>query len=89
MRDTILLIVGTLAVLVFTGFMFDYYLNIEKTQVIKQNVYYDSLLLEEQKQLKLKDSIIGIDAKTLKRVLNNHEHRLNKLEKSFENSEKD
>lgn len=88
MRDTILLIVGTLAVLVFTGFMFDYYLNIEKTQVIKQNVYYDSLLLEEQKQLKLKDSVITIDATTIRRILRNHEYRIDKLEKSFDNLEK-
>lgn len=89
MRDTILIVVGTLAVLVFTGFMFDYYLNIEKTQVIKQKVYYDSLLFEEQKQLKAKDSVITIDAKTLRRILSNHEYRLNKLEKTFENTEKD
>lgn len=89
MRDTILIIVGTIAVLIFTAFMFDYYLKIEKTQVIKQNIYYDSLLLEEQKELKHKDSIISIDAKTIRRVLNNHEYRLNKLEKTFENSKKD
>lgn len=83
-KDTILILAGTLAILVFVGFMFDYYLKVEETQLIKKNIYYDSLLLEEQNELKQKDSIIFKNEKIIKNQLNNHEHRINKIEKSLE-----
>jgi len=79
-RDIVLVLAGTLAILIFMGFMFDYYLKVEETHLIKQNIYYDSLLLEEQNQLKQKDSIIFKDGQIIKNQLHNHEHRLDKIE---------
>ena len=38
-REIVLIVSGTLAVLVFTGFMFDYYLRAEEVQVIKKDMY--------------------------------------------------
>lgn len=80
-KDTILLGIGTIAILVFVGIMFDYYVKTQETQIIKKNVYYDSLLLEEQNLLKEKDSIIQMDENIIKKQLNNHEYRINKIEK--------
>lgn len=53
-----ILLAGTIATFVFVGYMFDYYLRIEEVQVIRKNIYYDSLLLEENKRLKVQDSIL-------------------------------
>jgi hypothetical protein len=68
--------------MIFTLFLFDYYLRTEETKVIQKNVYYDSLLLEEQKMLKEKDSIILEDEHIINSRLNNHEYRIKKLEKT-------
>lgn len=56
--EIVILLIGTIATFVFVGYMFDYYLRIEETQLIRQNIYYDSVLLEQQKLLKQKDSIL-------------------------------
>lgn len=87
-RDTILLGIGTIAILVFIGIMFDYYIKTQETQIIKKNVYYDSLLLEEQNLLKEKDSIIQNEGSIIKNKLGNHEYRLKKIETAIENMEK-
>jgi hypothetical protein len=87
-RDIILLGIGTIAILVFIGIMFDYYLKTQETQIIKKNVYYDSLLLDEQILLKKKDSLIQLEGNQIKNKLGNHEYRLKKIEKVIENMEK-
>jgi|SanBayMetagenome_1026888.scaffolds.fasta_scaffold131527_2 hypothetical protein len=80
MRDITIVLVGILLLLVFVVFQVDYFIKAEEIELIHKNIYYDSLLLEEQKQLKQKDSIIIHDEKIIKQKLNNHEQRLNKLE---------
>lgn len=82
-REIVLVVVGTLAVLIFTGFMFDYYLRTEEVQVIKKDMYFDSLILEEQKYLRKKDSLLEIHMKTqdeqIKRILNHHDTQIKKI----------
>lgn len=80
MRDITIVLVGILLLLVFVVFQVDYFIKAEEIKLIHKNIYYDSLLLEEQKQLKQKDSIIIHDEKIIKQKLNNHEQRLNKIE---------
>lgn len=80
MRDITIVLAGILLLLVFVVFQIDYFIKAEEIELIQKNIYYDSLLLEEQKQLKQKDSIIINDEKIIKQKLNNHEQRLNKLE---------
>lgn len=80
LRDIVLVSVGIIMLMVFTLFLFDYYLKSEEIKVIQKNVYYDSLLLEEQEQLKAKDSIIVTEEKVIEGKINNHEHRIKKLE---------
>lgn len=81
-RDLLLVIGSVICLMVFTLFLFDYFIRTEETKIIEKNVYYDSLLLEEQKELKEKDSIISKDEKIINTRLNNHEHRIKKLESS-------
>lgn len=82
-REIIMIVVGTLAVLIFVGFMFDYYLRAEEVKVIKRDMYFDSLILEEQKYLKKKDSLLEIQVKTqdeqIKRTLQYHDAQIRKI----------
>ena len=81
-RDLLLVMGSVICLMIFTLFLFGYFIKTEETKIIEKNVYYDSLLLEEQKQLKEKDSIIFKDEKVINTRLNNHEHRIQKLEGS-------
>jgi hypothetical protein len=80
-REIILVGISVICLMVFTLFLFDYYIRTEETKIIQKNIYYDSILLEEQKLLKEKDSIILGDKKIIDRRLHNHEVRIKKLEK--------
>jgi hypothetical protein len=57
--EILVLSLGTIATFVFVGYMFDYYLRIEETQLMRQNIYYDSVLIEQHLQLKEKDSLLN------------------------------
>lgn len=82
-REAIMVAVGTIAVLVFVGFMFDYYLRTEEVQVVKKDMYFDSLILEEQRYLRKKDSLLEIQVKTqddqIKRTLQYHDAQIKKI----------
>ena len=82
-REIVLIVSGTLAVLVFTGFMFDYYLRASEVQVIKRDMYFDSLILQEQIHLKKKDSALEQYIKhqddRYKRTLQYHDHQIKKI----------
>jgi hypothetical protein len=63
--EVFILVISTMVILFFVGFMFDYFLRTEEIQVIKKNLYYDSLLLEQdsvifkqQKELDEKNKLI-------------------------------
>ena len=79
-RDILLMSVGIIMLMIFTLFLFDNYLKSEEIKVIQKNVYYDSLLLEEQEELKIKDSIIVHEEEVIEGKISNHEHRIYKLE---------
>jgi uncharacterized protein YacL len=83
MRDFTLLFVAVLLILVFIVFQFDYYLKSEEMRLIQQNIKYDSIILQEQSELKKKDSIIIKDEQLIKGKLNNHEKRIKRIEDSF------
>lgn len=80
MRDMTLLFAGVLLILVFIIFQFDYYLKSEEMKLIQKNLHYDSIILEEQNELRQKDSIIVKEEQTIKSRLNNHEYRIRELE---------
>lgn len=80
--------VGTIAVLIFVGFMFDYYLRTEEVQTIKKDMYFDSLILQEQKYLRKKDSIlennVRVQDEQIKRTLYQHDIQLRKIREELE-----
>lgn len=82
-REIVLIVTGTLSVLVFTGFMFDYYLRAEEVQVVKRDMYFDSLILQEQLHLKKKDSALEQYIKhqdqRYKRTLQYHDQQIQKI----------
>lgn len=82
-REIVLIVAGTLSVLIFTGFMFDYYLRAEEVQVVKKDMYFDSLILQEQIHLRKKDSLLEKyvmeqDEKH-KKTLQYHDHQIKKI----------
>ena len=86
--EILVLLLGTIATFVFVGYMFDYYLRIEETQLMKQNIYYDSVLIEQQEQLKEKDSILQNLIKEEDNKINNkviiHHRDIQKLYKHID-----
>lgn len=84
MKDAILILCGILVILVFVVFQVDYFIKAEEVKLIHKNIYYDSLLLEEQKQLKNKDSIILNEEKIIKSQLYHHDRRIKKLEEKVD-----
>ena len=86
-REIVMVIAGTLAVLIFTGFMFDYYLRSEEVQVIKRDMYFDSLILQEQIHLKKKDSALEQYIKNkdeqYKKALQYHDYQIYKIHKEL------
>lgn len=92
-RELVLIISGTLAVLVFTGFMFDYYLRAEEVQVVKRDMYFDSLILQEQIHLKKKDSALEQYIKhqdeRYRRTLQYHDQQIKKIHEELKKLSKE
>lgn len=83
-REVVLITLGTIATLTFVGFMFDYYVRTEEVQVIRKNVYYDSLLLEEQTHLKKKDSVLEHQNEYIRKNLQFHDIQIKKIKEDLE-----
>jgi hypothetical protein len=60
LREIVLLLGGMVTLLGFVSYMFDFYQKTAELQLIKQDMYFDSLILKEQIELKQKDSIFEI-----------------------------
>ena len=92
-REIVLIVSGTLAVLVFTGFMFDYYLRAEEVQVVKRDMYFDSLILQEQIHLRKKDSALEQYIKNQderhRRKLQYHDQQIQKIHDELKKLTKD
>ena len=92
-REIVLIVAGTLSVLVFTGFMFDYYLRTEEVQVIKKDMYFDSLILQEQIHLRKKDSALEQYIKNQderhRRTLQYHDQQIQKIHNELKKLAKD
>lgn len=85
-RDVILVFGSIVALLSFIVLMFDFYVRTQEVQVVKKNLYYDSLILVEQKSLREKDSIILSNQELLKKLIINHSgqiHHINKTVKGL------
>ena len=87
-REIVLMVIGVLSVLIFTGFMFDYYLRAEEVQVVRRDMYFDSLILQEQIHLRKRDSIlekrITNQEEKYRRKLQYHDQQIKKIHEELE-----
>lgn len=60
LREIVMLLGGMITLLVFVAYMFDFYQRTSELELIKKDMYFDSLILKEQRQLKQKDSVFEI-----------------------------
>jgi hypothetical protein len=60
LREIVMLISGMVILLMFVAYMFDFYQKTAELELIKKDMYFDSLILKEQRQLKQKDSLFEI-----------------------------
>lgn len=81
-RDIILVFGSIVALLSFIVLMFDFYVRTQEVQVVKKNLYYDSLILVEQESLKEKDSIILANQELLKKYITNHSGQIHYINKT-------
>lgn len=60
LREIVMLLGGMIILLAFIAYMFDFYKKTSEIELIKRDMYFDSLILIEQKKLQLKDSLFEI-----------------------------
>jgi hypothetical protein len=60
LREIVMLLGGMITLLVFVAYMFDFYQRTSELELVKKDIYFDSLILKEQRQLKEKDSVFEI-----------------------------
>ena len=83
-REVVLITLGTLATLTFVGFMFDYYVRTEEVQVIRRDMYFDSLILKEQIELRKKDSVLEHQNEYIRKNLQFHDSQIKKIKEDLE-----
>lgn len=79
-KDFIIMTIGSLLLLGFVVFMLLYSFKNSKTNLIRQDLINDSIILKENVELKQNDSIIMENKKKLNIMIDNHENRLKRLE---------
>lgn len=88
-KDLILIIFSTIAILGFIGYMYDFYVRTEENNLIRRDMYFDSLVLQEQGLLKKHDTLILNSLKhkdaTLQNRINALEFRIKKIEEGLDN----
>jgi hypothetical protein len=60
LREIVMLIGGMVILLMFVAYMFDFYQRTSELDLLKKDMYFDSLILKEQRYLKQKDSLFEI-----------------------------
>ena len=60
LREIVMLLGGMITLLVFVAYMFDFYQRTSELELVKKDIYFDSLILKEQRELKQKDSVFEI-----------------------------
>lgn len=60
LREIVMLLGGMITLLLFVAYMFDFYQRTSELELVKKDIYFDSLILKEQRELKQKDSVLEI-----------------------------
>lgn len=84
LREIVMLLGGMITLLLFVAYMFDFYQRTAEVELIKKDMYFDSIILVEQRNLKNKDSIFeyrielmdSFQNETIKKKLNKKEKQV-------------
>lgn len=83
LREIVLILGGMIVLLGFVAYMFDFYKKTSEIELIKRDMYFDSLILVQQQKLQLKDSLFEIRIDYIDSVQNEAiKKKLNKKEKA-------
>lgn len=80
-KESVISLVAVVGLLIFISFMFIHNNEVKRVNLIREDVYNDSLIMEEHKRIKQRDSQYIENQKHLKEILDSHEKRLYKIEK--------
>ncbi len=79
-KDFIIMTIGSLLLLGFVVFMLLYSFKNSKSNLIREDLINDSIIMKENHELKFNDSVILENKKELNNLIDNHENRLKRLE---------
>jgi len=80
-KENITLILAVIGLLLFISFMFIHDNTVKKVKLIREDLYNDSIITNEHKDIKVIDSQIIIEQDRLQNIIESHEKRLRRLEK--------
>ena len=60
LREIVMLLGGMIGLLLFISYMFDFYQRTSELNLLKKDMYFDSLILQQQLELRAKDSLFEI-----------------------------
>ena len=83
LKDNILVYGGLVAILLFIVFMFEYHRRVESHRLIRQDLYNDSIIMQDHKQLMANDTTIINQNKKINSTLKKYEKKIYKLEKKI------
>jgi hypothetical protein len=79
-KENIISLLSVVILLVFISFMFIHNNETKKQKLIREDLYSDSIIMNEHKNIKSKDSEISIKQKNIEAIIKKHEKRLQKIE---------
>lgn len=88
-KETILVLGACIAIMSFVVILFDYFIRTQEIQVVKKNLYYDSIIISEQKELKLKDSLILKNQQLIIDMVKGHSNQIHTIKNKVKNLEKE
>jgi hypothetical protein len=80
-KDNATVIIALVVLLLFMTFMFIHNQETKKINLIREDLYNDSIIMDEHKDIKTKDSQIDIKQQYIQNIIDGHEKRLRRLEK--------
>lgn len=81
LKDNATIIIAIVVLLLFMTFMFVHNHETKKINLIRQDLYNDSMIMDEHRAIKIKDSQIYIKQEYIQNIIDGHEKRLRRLEK--------
>lgn len=79
-KEFIIMISGSLMLLGFVIYMLIYSFNMNKTGLIREDIKNDSIIMKENRELKISNSNLQFNIMNLEKKLNTHENKIKKLE---------